>query len=216
MIRVGIADSGIAGAASSNVRARCDFSPPGDPFPAEPRDPAGHGSRIAAIVAEIGGVELLDARIFGAGLRTDAARTAAAIDWLVEGGIRILNLSLGLREDRDVLREACVRAIASGALLVASAPARGAAVFPAAYPGVLRATGDARCAPGEISWLGSAQADVGGHVRSLDGVIAGASMGCARVTAALARWLSANPGASNAEAIAALRTQARYIGPERR
>ncbi|MFM7274424.1 MAG: S8 family serine peptidase, partial [Gammaproteobacteria bacterium] len=188
----------------------------GEPFPAEPRDPAGHGSRIAAIVAEDGGVELLDARIFGAGLRTDAARAAAAIDWLVAEGARILNLSLGLREDREVLRDACARAVAAGALLVASSPARGGKVFPAAYPGVLRATGDARCAPGEISWLGSTQADAGGHVRSLDGEVAGASMGCARVTAALARWLGAHPGASNADAITALRVQARYIGPERR
>lgn len=216
MIRVGIADSGIAGAASTHVRSRRDFSLPGEPFPAEPRDPAGHGSRIAAIVAGAGGVELLDARIFDARLRTDARAAAAAIDWLLESGARLINLSFGLREDRAVLREACARAAAAGVLLVASSPARGQPVFPAAYPEVLRATGDARCARGEISWLGSAQADVGAHVRSLDGEVAGASMGCAHACAALAAWFCAHPQGSNAEAIAALRAGARYRGIERR
>jgi subtilisin family serine protease len=216
VIRVGIADSGIAGAASAHVCAHGDFHPPGEPFPAEPRDPAGHGSRIAAIVAEAGGVVLLDARIFGANLRTDAMCAAAAIDWLVAQGARIVNLSFGLREDRMVLREACLRATAAGVLLIASSPARGEPVFPAAYPDVLRATGDARCARGEISWLGSAQADVGAHVRSLDVEIAGASMGCAHVCAALAAWFRAHPEGSNAEAVAALRVGARYQGIERR
>ena len=216
MIGVGIADSGIAGEAAVRVRSARDFVSTSGAAPGDARDPAGHGSRIASIIAASAGVELLDARIFDARLRTDARTAAAAIDWLLESGARLINLSFGLREDRAVLREACARAAAAGVLLVASSPARGQPVFPAAYPEVLRATGDARCARGEISWLGSAQADVGAHVRSLDGEVAGASMGCAHACAALAAWFYAHPQGSNAEAIAALRAGARYRGIERR
>jgi hypothetical protein len=58
-----------------------------------------------------------------------------------------------LGADRTVLRDAVSRAVEKGLLLVAALPARGQPVFPAAYPGVIAATGDARCAPGELSHL---------------------------------------------------------------
>lgn len=215
MIRVGLADSGVDGPAAARVVARADFLASPDPD-ASRRDPAGHGSAIAGVIAEAGPVELLDARIFDARLRTGAAEAAAAIDWLVARGARLLNLSFGLREDRPVLREACARAIAAGVLIVASAPARGAPVFPSSYPGVLRATGDARCAAGEVSWLGTAQADVGGHPRTASAQVAGASAGCAQVSAALLRLMRAQPAATPTQLLALLEGMARYRGPERR
>ena len=124
MIRVGIADSGVDGAAAAKVIARADFFAAGTMIGTNdlPRDHAGHGSALAAVIAEADGVALLDARIFDASLRASAAQAAAAIDWLVESGARLINLSFGLREDRGVLREACARAVSGGVLLgVASA-----------------------------------------------------------------------------------------------
>jgi hypothetical protein len=215
VIRVGIVDSGIGGPAGAFVVERADFAA-GPETQTGPRDRCGHGSRVAAIIAAAEGIELLDARVFFDSLRTGAAQAAAALDWLREREARLVNLSFGLREDRPALREACARAVAGGMLLVASAPARGAPVYPASYPGVVRATGDARCAPGELSQLATVQADFGGHVRSDDGRLAGASAGCARVCAALARYLVAYPGAGNETALAALRESAAYRGPERR
>jgi len=216
MIRVGIADSGIDGMARANVVAAIDVSPAGTvELPREPRDRCGHGSMIGALIAAPT-IELLDARIFDDALRSSAVRAASAIDWLVKERARVINLSIGLREDRDLLRDACARAVASGILVVAAAPARGAAVFPASYPGVVRATGDARCKPGEISVLDGAIADFGACVQSGDDSIRGASVGCANVTAAIARWLATNVLASHAEALAALRASAIYHGPERR
>jgi hypothetical protein len=122
-----------------------------------------------------------------------------------------------------VLAAAVARAIASGCIIVASMPARGAVVYPAAYPGVIRATGDARCAPGELSCLGpgffgacprwtasgpaSSGADAGGGVRG------GASAGAAWVT----RNILSGPNPVTASAVvAALTASARYIGPERK
>ena len=218
MIRVGIADSGVDGVAATHVIARKDFVDHATSGSLEDtsRDLAGHGSALAAVIAATGEVELLDARIFDASLRTSAVRAAAAIDWLVEQGARIINLSFGLHEDRCALREACARAIEAGVLIVASAPARGAPVFPAAYPGVLRATGDARCADEEISWLGSAQADAGGMPRTPCGRVAGASAGCAHVCAALTRLMTRQPEAGRVALAEELRRSARYNGPERR
>jgi hypothetical protein len=97
-------------------------------------------------------------------------------------------------------------------VLVAASPARGEPVYPAAYPGVVRATGDARCAPGEHSWLASAHADFGAHGSA--GAVRGASAGCAHVSARLAALLA--EGASPARALGALRERAHYTGAEHR
>ena len=86
-----------------------------------------------------------------------------ALLWLVEEGATLVNLSLGLHQDRPVLRQACAEAQAAGVLLCASSPARWAGVsgqlsWRAAYHR------RCRCAPGQWSWLGSGQADLGGYV----------------------------------------------------
>jgi hypothetical protein len=78
---------------------------------------------------------------------------------------------------------------------------------------VIRGTGDARCAPGEISRL--AASTFGGCVRAADGAPgAGASIGAAHVSQALLRWVPA--GSSPAAAVQALAAHSRYDGPERR
>jgi len=176
------------------------------------RDPLAHGPALADVMLADARTELVVARVFLAGLATSAAQLAAALDWAVEQGAALANVSAGLREDREVLRAAIARTHARGVLVVAASPARGGIVFPAAYPGVVRATGDARCALDEWSWLASAQADFGAHVRA--GPVRGASAGCAHVSAQLAALLA--EGATPASALAALRERARYLGPERR
>lgn len=219
MIRVGVLDSGIGAAAGVRVLARAVF--PGDDAQgaaaADCLDAVGHGTQVATIIARAAPeAEFLDARIFLAGLRTEAAAVAAGLDWLGDAGARLVNMSFGLREDRAVLREACARALARGVVLVASSPARGAPVFPARYPGLIRATGDARCAPGEISFLDTAQADFGAHVRAPDGRTAGASMGCAHLSGAIAALLATRPQLQPAQLRAELARMAAYHGPERR
>jgi hypothetical protein len=161
-------------------------------------------------------VELLVARVFFGHWGTRPAQVAAALDWLCGAGAQVINLSLGLREDRMVLREACERTTAGGVILVASTPARGEPVYPAAYPGVLRATGDARCAPGEWSWLATPQADIAGCVTSADGTVSGASAGAAHVCAHIAMCLQDPAMSERDDLLDALRRGASYHGPERR
>ncbi len=165
MIRVGVLDSGINDGARRRVLAHADFPPFGQDAGAVHEAVRVTGSDTAAgspaVIIRCAAAQLLDARIFFDDLRTSAAQAASGIDWLLEQQVRLINLSFGLREDRAALRHACARARARGVVLVAASPARGEPVFPAAYEGVIRATGDARCAQDQHSWLGTAQADFG-------------------------------------------------------
>jgi subtilisin family serine protease len=219
VIRVALLDSGVAERHAARVAAARAFRlEPGaalaidDGIAAVTRFPLGHGPALADALLAEARTELVVARVFFAALATSASQLAAALDWAVEQGVAVANLSAGLREDREVLGAAVERAQSRGVLVVAASPARGGRIFPAAYPGVVRATGDARCALGEWSWLASAQADFGAHARA--GAVQGASAGCAHVSARLAALLA--DGASPEQALAALRERARYVGPEQR
>ncbi len=219
-LRVGLIDSGVAGLAPERVAASRGFvaGPDGEVTQtAVLDDQLGHGSTLADILLQgAPGCQLVNAQVFGRQLSCSAAQVAAALDWLVEQRVHLVNMSFGLREDREVLRLACERAQAEGVILVAAAPARGAPVYPASYPGVIRATGDARCAPGDISFLDTPQADFGAHVQSAASGIAGASVGCARVSARAARFLAESAAASRVQLRDWLAGQASYRGPERR
>lgn len=179
-------------------------------------DPSGHGSRIAEMfLAGDTACELLLGQVFVNAGPTTGASVAAAVDWAVAHSARLIHLSLGLAADRAILAAAVVRAIDAGCVVVASTPARGAPVYPAAYPGVIRATGDARCAPGEWSCLGPWF--FGGCPRYADGgqteLSGGASTGAAWVSRAiLGGVVNVKAGA----VVAALTAGARHIGPERK
>jgi hypothetical protein len=77
---------------------------------------------------------------------------------------------------------------------------------------VLRVTGDARCAPGEVSALGGAPADYGACPRDLEGASGGASIAAAHVTGLLARGLARG----DADAAEILGRAVRFLGRERR
>lgn len=219
-VRVGMVDSGHALHQTASVTAAAAFVMT-DGLPvrnAACPDRLGHGSALLDVIATLAPeARFVVAQVFGARLACTAAQVARAIDWLVAEGADVINLSLGLQHDRPVLAEACARAVAAGVILCAASPARGAPVYPAAYPGVLRMTGDVRCGRDELSHLATAQADFGAHVRALDGAaVAGASVGCAHLSGHVARYL-ATGGERGAGAVRAwLDAQARYHGPERR
>jgi hypothetical protein len=103
-------------------------------------------------------------------------------------------------------------------LLVAASPARGPAVFPAAYPGVLRVCGDARCGPGDVSGLGGEPADFGACPRAVGVAVAGASAAAAHVSGIVAAWLASRgvAAATGEETRAHLAEVARFRGRERR
>lgn len=182
-------------------------------------DQLGHGSAIGGVIRNlVPHSRLVIAQVFHQRFTTTALQVAAAIDWLVDEGVEVINLSLGLSQDRPVLAAACARAVDAGVIICAASPARGDPVYPSAYPGVFRMTGDARCARDELSWLATRHADFGAHVRPLEGALAGsgASMGCAHLSGHVARLLSAGVTHEPRALSEALKAQAHYRGPERR
>ena len=209
---IGIVDSG--GPADQMQDARA-FTASGD-GPATP-DRLGHGSAVAAVLRRAApGARLRHAQVFDDTPVTSADRVARAVLWLAEEADIIL-LSLGLAADRRVLRAACETALAAGRCLVAASPARGGPSFPAAYPGVVAATGDARCGWDDLSLLPGAGAGtvIGAWCASPErggAGMAGASLAAARVAGHLA---AAFP-AGQADPVAWLASRCAIVGPERR
>ena len=172
-------------------------------------DPTGHGSMIARLLtAATEPVDLLLAQVFVGPGPTTGATVAAAIDWAVGEGVWLIHLSLGLAADRSPLAAAVERAVAADILIVAASPARGRAVYPAAYPGVIRATGDARCMPEHWSML---EPGLFGGCPSFAGSRRGASVGAAWITRTVRR-LAGGQGFN--AATEALTTGATYRGRE--
>ena len=182
-----------------------------------------HGARVIDIIHHHypEGV-FYSAQVFNTRGVTTPAQVAAAVDWMCEQNVRLINMSLGLRQDREVLAKAIERAVSKGVIIAASSPARGDPVFPSAYDGVLRMTGDARCRIDEITCLETEFADFGGHVLGLDQeqAKAGASLGCAHMSGHLAKLIAQN-SSDNVELTPTvlanlLKKQSSYFGPERR
>jgi hypothetical protein len=227
--RVAVLDSGLAEERMPSGLRRlpvgsCRFIDNGREILTAPaiRDPIGHGTDVIEVICSAShAVDLLVGQVLNHTGVTTAAAVAAAIGWAVNAGADLIHMSLGLREDRRVLAEAVASAVRAGCIVVASAPARGECTFPARYPQVIRATGDARCQRAEISELSSSQADFGGcprHVRRVDsgdpGSVryGGASLGAAHLTRFLVDRVA--PGSDVTAVRAELRAMARYHGVE--
>ena len=220
-LRIGVVDSGYSEAQRIQVMAARQFSLLADGVGVDESDVRddvlGHGSAVVEAISRcVPSAHFCVAQVFDRRGVTSALQIATAIDWLVAQNVRLINLSLGLRQDRELLRNACAAAVSRGILLCASSPAQGEGVFPANYPGVLRVTGDARCADREWSWLDSPQADFAACGRGVNPAQSGASFGCAMLSGHIASYLLEQPGASNDQVIAWLREHASYYGPERR
>lgn len=219
-VLVGLLDSGVADDLRARVTAERAFAL-GQGDVVAPRaataDVVGHGSSMArTILAATPAASIVNAQVFHDSISAPPAVLAAALAWVVEQGVRVVNLSFGVRQDREVLRLACEAARAAGALLFAAAPARGPRVFPASYPGVMRISGDARCAADEVSLLASAQADFGACPATIDERVRGASAATARITGKVAAFLAERPDADAASIARFLESIARYRGPELR
>ncbi len=220
-VRIGVIDSGFRPDQAAKVKAAAGFvvGEHGVQRTDATPDQLGHGGAILDVVSwGAPDAAFIVAQVFRERLAGSAAQVAAALDWVVGQGVQVVNLSLGLRMDREVLARACERALGAGVIVCASSPARGEAVFPAAYPGVFRMTGDARCRRGEISHLATQYADFGAHVRPLgnDSAGIGASAGCAHLSGAIGRFLCDGGSAVPVRIRSHLIDRASYHGPERR
>ncbi|MCP1650127.1 subtilisin-like serine protease QhpE [Pseudomonas nitroreducens] len=216
-LRVGVVDSGHAVEHTGSVIGGQCFRLSDDGLDRLPLsvDLLGHGSTVCeAILSRALDARLCVAQVFDERGVTSPLQIAAALHWLGEQGVRVINLSLGVRQDRPILRDAVAELVETGVIVCASSPARGEAVFPAGYPGVIRVTGDARCGEKEWSWLDSPQADFGAAVKVAGR--SGASLGCAAFSGHLAALLAERSELSNVQVIEVMRERAVFRGIERK
>lgn len=219
-VLVGLLDSGAAADLAPSIRAAAAFrvGDDGTVVREEPRpDAIGHGSSVLrTLLAAAPTARVLVAQVFHGALAAPPAAVADGLRWLVAQDARVVNMSFGLAADRSVLRSACGAACRAGVVLFAAAPARGAPVFPAAYAGVVAVSGDARCAPGEVSTLDATAERFGAHPRTADGAVAGASAAVPWVAGLAAARLAAAPYSDREGVVRHLESIARYRGRERR
>ena len=194
-LKIGVIDSGASLDQSSYIREQCRFvqnSAPEICLQKAVPDTLGHGTKINEIIHyHAPNAQLYCAQVFDGQRATTAAIIAAAAEWLIAQNVYLIHLSLGLREDREILRNTCQKAAQHNIIMVASSPAMGAVPYPAAYPDVIAVTGDARCKVGEIAFLeDSYQADFGGSPYGLNDEYGagGSSMAAAHVTGHIAKF----------------------------
>lgn len=218
MIKVGIIDSGVTEPAPVCLAEAVSFIyEQGRVIKRDDgaRDNLGHGGMVARIIlAGSSVVALYSAQVFQEKLLTRPVQVAAAIDWLLERRVRIINMSFGLGKDRAILREVCARAVEQGVILVASVPARGKTVYPGAYPGVIRVSGDARCGAEEISAIDRALGYFGAQADGDAG--GGSSAATARITKTVIEIMAGMPKVDYQGIIERLGRRAAYQGREQR
>lgn len=175
---------------------------------------ARHATALAAAIrTNAPDARLLSLVVFSGQLASSARTIAKALDRVRDADIALC--AFGMRRSDPGIACAVAELQSRGTLLVASAPARGDPIFPANLPGVVAVQGDARCGPGDWTYLALPTAEFGACPRSEHpGMTGGSSLAAAHFAGQLAARLggATNPGA----VLAVMRRQARYIGRERR
>lgn len=107
---------------------------------ADHADCAGHGTACAGIIRrKAPAAALYSVRIFDESLQADSRLLIAAIEWCIEQGMDIINLSLGTTEvrHRDTLAQICQLVTSQGILMVAADHEEGRESYPAHLPDVI-------------------------------------------------------------------------------
>lgn len=143
---VAIVDSGVegdhpavGGALTRSVRVELD----GDETSVvddEPLDVVGHGTACAAIVHGLApAAEIVSVRVLGPDNRGKGAAFAAGLDWAIEHGAGVINLSLSSRSEAffGLFHELADRAYFGGVLLVCAANNVAVASYPSLFAAVV-------------------------------------------------------------------------------
>lgn len=103
----------------------------------------GHGTHVAGVIAAVAPEsQIMPVRVLDTNGLGNTFTLAYAIEWAVQQGAHVINLSLGAEADSHVLRTAVEYALGQGVAVVAAAGNNGGNVrhYPVAYPGVIGVT----------------------------------------------------------------------------
>jgi thermitase len=146
-IKVAVLDTGVAtdnDDIAANVVLHANFS-----TAATGEDNYGHGTHVAGIIAAtkdadgVSGVcpdcSILDGKVINDSGSGSTSSIVNGINWAVENGAKVINMSLGQRVPSLALEDAVNNAWNNGVVIVAAAGNAGteAPMYPAAYPNVI-------------------------------------------------------------------------------
>lgn len=208
-VKVALIDSGInahhshVGWVAGGITVRLD--PEGRPvFEEGYQDRLGHGTAAAGIIrlrapeAQLYAVKIFETRLTA---RIEAA--IAALEWSLDQGIKVVNLSLGTgnQAHKPLLQGVCQKAADQGMIIVASGE-EGRLHYPAALPMVIGVAMDPDCPPGHFSYREGDHIEFRacGWPRQLPGIpqarnLRGPSFGSAHIAALCALIAQEDPGA---------------------
>jgi subtilisin family serine protease len=213
-VRVAIVDSGVhathphvqgvAGGVGITADGACS-----DDF----LDRIGHGTAVTAAIREKApDADLYAVRVFDRALSANVATLCAALDWAIDAGMRVINLSLGTANPvhRNRLAAVVQRATDRGAIIVAAGFDEGIAWLPGSLPGVVPVHVDWRIPREEFQIVWTPEGEVmrtSGFPRPIPGVppernLNGISFAVANATGFVARILEHMPSATAADILA--------------
>jgi len=150
-------------------------------------DTLNHGTSISDIIGEEDSI-FTCAQVFNDTLITTAQTIAYAIEYLCEQGVDLIHMSLGLANDRKILKNAVEKALEKNITIIASAPTLSSnIVYPASYKGVIAVTADARCKDEEHSYINASHAIFGAPAFSSNPNVRGSSCAAAFITKKIAQ-----------------------------
>ena len=161
-------------------------------------DRLGHGTAVAAAIHEKApDAALLVVKVFDRQLAATGTALVAAIDYAIDAGAHLINLSLGTTNDahRPAFEMLAAKAAARKVLIVAAAPSAGQQWLPGALAGVIGVELDWTCARDECLVTtqdnGEVRVRASGYARPIPGVsleqnLKGQSLAVANATGLLA------------------------------
>lgn len=212
-VKVAVIDTGISAehpAIRDNYRGGINILSPYF----EPKDYNGHGTHVSGIIAANGAgsgimgtapqTEIYAVKAFNRKGSANLSDLLSAINWCIENGMQVINMSFGMEKLSESLRQAIQVAHRRGILMVAATGNRGLASnidFPARYPETIAVASVSRdgslshfsnigkgvdiAAPGEripSAWLNEAKREM-----------SGTSMAVPHVSGTIALLLQLNP-----------------------
>ena len=232
-VRVGIIDSGLEndhpmlhGRVVENVTVEIADDGP-VVVPDGPVDMYGHGTACGAIILGLApDVDLVSIRVLGADLRGKGTAFAAGLDWAIEQGLQVCNLSLSSKSESlyPIFHDLADRAYFRGMALISAANNVPAPSYPSLFSSVFSVAAHAEADPRRIYYNPSPPVEFGAWgvdvpIAWKDGgstVATGNSFAAPHVAGLVALILAKHPGLSPFELKAILASVADNPGRRRR